>query len=556
MMNMEVENTDDQLVTIHFDNDVNDTFNKLFLTEHSAYFEAMFNGNFLESQSEKIHIQEISYKGFVSVINSLKHKKVIYSDLNDLLTILEVSQFLQFPFIVAESIKIIRAKYLFSMYAVNVFSTVSKLGIKNLLEKSQAYVLYHFKNILDQNKAGFLQLRKVDLQTLLSNNSLNVVNEQYVFDLIVNWCLVNNNYNMEYEMIVSCVRFKSMNEEQLKYCISKTNNLNLQNIMIPYMDCTREPVQDPMTMGLFIRPIRNIPFGLCAVKNELDGYAFVYRWDWASMQFTKFIRLDPLPLDATGYHVIVKDIEVYVMAGEIAYGRGSWNKEGWKYNLLTEQWKRLKDFTTSSRRHGVGHFVGDFLYLMGGLTKHRLPNRNIELFQIDRINDTLVQIHMTSCQYFQKRVDRQFYVCLEYKGHLAIITKDNEPSWFELSPIGNDQNVYKWRRRIINLSEVVICATCYNDTVYMLTYDKRCTINLYSYCPMYELIKKLKSFNISYDGATTMCAFNVDKAMVFKNDTLEYYSVDNNFFIEYKIQLDSFHSNYLFSVPIYLEKTL
>jgi len=55
---MEVENTDDQLVTIHFDDDVDDTFNKLFLTKHSTYFEAMFNGNFLESQSEqKIHIQ-------------------------------------------------------------------------------------------------------------------------------------------------------------------------------------------------------------------------------------------------------------------------------------------------------------------------------------------------------------------------------------------------------------------------------------------------------------------------------------------------------------------
>jgi len=87
-------------------------------------------------------------------------------------------------------------------------------------------------------------------------------------------------------------------------------------------------------------------------------------------------------------------------------------------------------------------------------------------------------------------------------------------------------------------------------------YDKTRTINLHRYCPMYELTKKLKSFNIAYDGATTMCAFNVDKAMVFKNDTFEYYSVDNDFFIEYKIQLDNFHSNYLFSVPIYIDKTL
>lgn len=54
---MEVENTD-QLITISFDENVNDTFNKSFLMEHSAYFEAMFSGHFLESQSEpKIHIQ-------------------------------------------------------------------------------------------------------------------------------------------------------------------------------------------------------------------------------------------------------------------------------------------------------------------------------------------------------------------------------------------------------------------------------------------------------------------------------------------------------------------
>lgn len=55
---MEEENTDDQLVTIHFDDDVNDTFSKLLLTEHSSYFEAMFSGNFLESRpDQRIHIQ-------------------------------------------------------------------------------------------------------------------------------------------------------------------------------------------------------------------------------------------------------------------------------------------------------------------------------------------------------------------------------------------------------------------------------------------------------------------------------------------------------------------
>jgi len=57
MMNMEDKNTDNKLITIHFDDDVNDKFHKMFLMEHSAYFEAMFSGNFLESAEQKIHIQ-------------------------------------------------------------------------------------------------------------------------------------------------------------------------------------------------------------------------------------------------------------------------------------------------------------------------------------------------------------------------------------------------------------------------------------------------------------------------------------------------------------------
>lgn len=237
------------------------------------------------------------------VIESLKQNKIIVDGLEDLLTILEVSQILQFSFIMAESIKIITKNYLFTIYALDIFSMVSKLEIKSLLEKSHAYILYNFKTILVQNKAAFLKLSEVDLQSLLNNNGLNVDNEKDVFDLIINWCSVNDKYNIEYEMVVSCVRFKSMNNEQLTDCISKTKNLNLQNVMIPYLDFTKK---NEDTIGVFIKPIRNIPFGLCAVKNELDGYAFVYRWDWASMQFTKFIRLDPLPLDTTGYHVIVK----------------------------------------------------------------------------------------------------------------------------------------------------------------------------------------------------------------------------------------------------------
>lgn len=35
-------------------------------------------------------------------------------------------------------------------------------------------------------------------------------------------------------------------------------------------------------------------------------------------------------------------MNIFVMAGEISYGRGMWNETGWIYNMLTEKWTQIK----------------------------------------------------------------------------------------------------------------------------------------------------------------------------------------------------------------------
>jgi len=238
----------------------------------------------------------------MKVINSLENNQVIFNGLEDLLLILEVSQLLQFSFIIFQSTKVIKEKYLFTINAVNIFPEASKLGLKNLLDKAHAYISYNFTTILKKNKVGFLKLNEQDLQLLLKNTNLNVENEKEVFDLIMDWCSTNNNYNFEYELAVNCVYFNRMTQEQLKYCISKTENTDLQNVIKPFIHFPKN-TQDIVSL---INPIRCIPHVLCAVKNEDDGHAFMYRWDWGIRQFVKFLRLDPLPLDTIGYQVVVK----------------------------------------------------------------------------------------------------------------------------------------------------------------------------------------------------------------------------------------------------------
>jgi len=85
------------------------------------------------------------------------------------------------------------------------------------------------------------------------------------------------------------------------------------------------------------------------------------------------------------------------------------------------------------------------------------------------VNDTLVLVNNTVCPYFQQRANRVYYTSLEYKGNLALITKDNEPTWYDLTINPFNKGSYKWRRRVIDIDEVVICATAIGDIVYMLS---------------------------------------------------------------------------------------
>jgi len=63
---------------------------------------------------------------------------------------------------------------------------------------------------------------------------------------------------------------------------------------------------------------------------------------------------------------------------------------------------------------------------------------------------------------------RESFVTLEYKGNLALITKNQDPLWFYLTLDPYDKNVQNWSRHRMHLFEVVICGSTYNDTVYIL----------------------------------------------------------------------------------------
>lgn len=219
-------------------------------------------------------------------------------NVNKVLLLLETSQILQFTEITLKTVEIIEKKWLFTDKVLSIFLIVSKLGLQDTYKKAFINILYYFNNILISKRNCFLTLTEIDLKLLLSHDGLNVHIETDVYDLVIDWCLKNENYD-EFDTAVECVRFSCMNKTQLEYCTSKTNNLKLQNTIKQYM------VKSEYS-SVLVQPSRKVPYVLCTMKRGENGDTFVYQWDWNLLKFVEFFKVDPLPQGTTGYHVAVK----------------------------------------------------------------------------------------------------------------------------------------------------------------------------------------------------------------------------------------------------------
>jgi len=238
----------------------------------------------------------------MAVIECLKKKIVEYVNIDELLCILETSLILQFTEISEASMELIKGNVLFSINALSIFFVTSKLGLEKLCKKARAYILYNFKTFVVRYRNIFLhKVKEEDLKLLLSDNELNVEHETDVFDLIIEWCYKTNNCDIECEIAVDCVHFNSMDKNQLKSCLSKTDDLNLQNVIKQYINNLND--LSNQSIELLIKPKRNVPNVLCAMKND-NQHAFIYTWDKDSLQFIRYLQVNPLPRNVTGYHMV------------------------------------------------------------------------------------------------------------------------------------------------------------------------------------------------------------------------------------------------------------
>lgn len=60
------------------------------------------------------------------------------------------------------------------------------------------------------------------------------------------------------------------------------------------------------------------------------------------------------------------------------------------------------------------------------------------------------------------------YLCLEYKGQFIMIKKFFSTKWHSFCFDKSNPLNYKWDVNLMNIEPVIICATVYLETVYLL----------------------------------------------------------------------------------------
>lgn len=138
-------------------------------------------------------------------------------------------------------------------------------------------------------------------------------------------------------------------------------------------------VKGPRTLPLVPCVVANIPVKSSDIVHsprqkwkEKSKQPYIFFWDGKKpVPFLHLEKIDQGPAEPVGYKVIIKDLKMYVIGGEYMMGYGDWNTSVWVYDTWTETWT-FETSLPSPRRHHSACSIGNDVYIIGGVGRHRV----------------------------------------------------------------------------------------------------------------------------------------------------------------------------------------
>lgn len=176
---------------------------KVVLSAFSQYFRAMFGGGLAESQQRKVSLNGVE-AAMVKILIDYGYTSEVVITRQNVQSLLSAANLLE----------IIPVKEACCLYLEQNMEVLNCVGIhcfaelhacSELQQKSKAFILHHFKLVWPEEE--FLQLTKVKLIEILSDDDLNVDTEETVYHAAIRWLNHDlGNRTNGFESVLECVR--------------------------------------------------------------------------------------------------------------------------------------------------------------------------------------------------------------------------------------------------------------------------------------------------------------------------------------------------------------
>ncbi|XP_071569156.1 uncharacterized protein [Temnothorax nylanderi] len=313
------------------------------LIDKSQYFAALLSANYLEyGQTDHVINYDISLILLQDFIDWIHHDKIVFTsetsydfeELDRLLILLELSVLFAADKLIEDITDRLERHFMSPKYAIDIWLLAQELNINVLRDLSLAFCLDHFDELpLD----SIYELSKEHFMKLIGNINLRAT-ESYLLDITREWM------NHRHDFTIPLYILKKKEQKILQGVISCEYNNGEQ-----YIHCWDG--NDFFELTSFEYPA-DIVEHCCITGRSLEG-----------MQIT------------------AKRYNLYLCGGEYGIGSGKFNKNVWRYSLISKKWI-LETVMPVERRHMITVFLKDKLYLVGGVGRYRQKLRTIDIYDI------------------------------------------------------------------------------------------------------------------------------------------------------------------------------
>ena len=185
---------------------------KCVLASASPYFEAMFSGNFKESNENEIFLKDVPDMATFDMVLGGVYAKALHLDEGNVLAVLRISNLLQFQRIENECWEFILARMDDLDNSHEVLALADQLGQKRVYKQALMRVAYNFRQL--RHLEVFQEQDPQLLFKLLSSDDLRVNSEEDVVEALLFWLSFDRKGRMKYlPQLIQAIRVPLLTQE-------------------------------------------------------------------------------------------------------------------------------------------------------------------------------------------------------------------------------------------------------------------------------------------------------------------------------------------------------